>query len=1223
MRRARHPTLFAAAVAPRVGIGIVALLGASLTLADTRPLTFAERVLYQRRIERIRYTHRLESVPGPHPSFEKSVPVTLIRERVETYLLQGEALARHLGRPLSGAQLQAEVTRMARSTRSPERLAELFRALDDDPYVIAECLARPLLTERLLRHGYAYGDRFHGGLRAQAEAALAASHGSLDALRTLAPAYVEELWERAEEEGEDDAQWNGTVGRLERELALPLERPGPLGEDAERFFVHAILEQSDTRLRVATLSWNKTSFDSWWTTVRAELLRETGTIDDASPFGALAPGDGGYRVTPTAGQACVPDTWIPTTVVVAAPVPAASHQAVWTGTEMIVWGGSKGGGAASYVNTGSRYDPATDTWTPTSTGAGVPAARAFHTAVWTGTEMIVWGGQGASGDALDSGGRYDPLTDSWGVTNLGPQARMSHRAVWTGSEMIVWGGGYFVPNRFVAINTGGRYDPTADTWVATSTVNAPPARFGHVMVWTGTETIVWGGASGGTDTDPPTFLASGGRYDARTDSWTATSESGVPAGRTGAGAVWTGTEMIAWGGSCCGDPQGVPPTTFFDDGGRYDPRTDVWVATSTAPGVPAARAGHTAVWTGTEMIVWGGNGPGGDDEPFDTGGRYDPATDGWAATSIGVDVPSARGGHSAVWTGEEMIVWGGRDGDELPLNTGGRYDPALDTWVGTDAVDDVPDKRSSHTAVWTGTEMIVWGGGVNGLTNSGTRYDPATGTWTPTSTAPGVPAGRSRHTAIWTGTEMIVWGGRASGCNYLNSGARYDPLRDAWSPTGTGGGLPAARADHTAVWSGTEMIVWGGFSVVCSPFASTLFNSGARYDPVTDGWTATSVGSGVPTARSRHTAVWSGTEMIVWGGGNGTDSSPSTVFNTGARYDPAADAWAPTGSGAGVPHGAERAVSIWTGTEMIVWGGKGPGSTSYVDTGGRYDPAADLWKPTSTGAGVPSPRQQATAVWTGAEMIVWGGQGTLAPFLNTGGRYAPATDLWTPTSTGADVPSPRNLHTAIWTGTEMIVWGGSVGTGSNTNTGGRYCACASATWYLDADGDGHGDPATALSSCAPPGGNYVARGDDCDDGSASVSPEAAEVCNGADDDCNLTVDDPPAPAFVTALAADKTDTSASFDWSVVATATGYDVVKGGLSTLLSSAGDFAVATSACLANDVAAGPVDDAELPPVEDGFWYLVRALNCGGVGSYDSGGEGQVAPRDAAIALSPSACP
>ena len=114
-----------------------------------------------------------------------------------------------------------------------------------------------------------------------------------------------------------------------------------------------------------------------------------------------------------------------------------------------------------------------DTWTATST-TNASSARAGHTAVWTGSEMIVWGG-GASGPTyLNTGGRYNPSTDSWtatGTTNA-PDARSGHKAVWTGSEMIVWGG--YDGSSYV--NTGGRYNPGTDSWTATSTTDAPVGR---------------------------------------------------------------------------------------------------------------------------------------------------------------------------------------------------------------------------------------------------------------------------------------------------------------------------------------------------------------------------------------------------------------------------------------------------------------------------------------------------------------------------------------------------------------------------------------------------------------------------------------------------------------------------------------------------------------------------------------------------------------------------
>jgi hypothetical protein len=70
--------------------------------------------------------------------------------------------------------------------------------------------------------------------------------------------------------------------------------------------------------------------------------------------------------------------------------------------------------------------------------------------------------------------------------------------------MIIWGGAYVDPNNFflVPLNTGGRYNPGADNWTATDLTSAPDARYNHTAVWTGNEMIVWGGSG----------LNTGGRY---------------------------------------------------------------------------------------------------------------------------------------------------------------------------------------------------------------------------------------------------------------------------------------------------------------------------------------------------------------------------------------------------------------------------------------------------------------------------------------------------------------------------------------------------------------------------------------------------------------------------------------------------------------------------------------------------------------------------------------
>ncbi|HUK90756.1 MAG TPA: hypothetical protein VLZ81_10180 [Blastocatellia bacterium] len=99
--------------------------------------------------------------------------------------------------------------------------------------------------------------------------------------------------------------------------------------------------------------------------------------------------------------------------------------------------------------------------------------------------------------------------------------------------------------------------------------------------------------------------------------------------------------------------------------------------------------------------------------------------DRWTATNL-TDAPAARTSHTAVWTGSEMIIWGGECCDSgIPTNTGARYDPASDTWTATTLVNGTgaPNPRFGHNAVWAGDQMIIYGGfSGGGSTNTGGIY---------------------------------------------------------------------------------------------------------------------------------------------------------------------------------------------------------------------------------------------------------------------------------------------------------------------------------------------------------------------------------------------------------------------------------------------------------------------------------------------------------------------
>ncbi len=265
-----------------------------------RTLTFAERVAYQRAIEDVYWRHRIwpKERPDSKPSLDAVMSQAQVEKKVADYLRKSQALEDYWQQSVTAERLQAEMDRMAQHTKQPEVLHELFASLGNDPFVIAECLARPILAERIIANLSGQSEnRNKQFVSAQAKAFWPISmiaKGSADAVYTLPQIFV-----------------------------------------------------------------------------------------------------------PTT---CTGDIWTDTSLA-NAPSARDQHTAVWTGSEMIIWGGYDG----SYLNTGGRYEPATDSWMATTT-INAPSARRVHTAVWTGSEMIIWGG--FDGRQLDSHQYYQRTHDA-------------------------------------------------------------------------------------------------------------------------------------------------------------------------------------------------------------------------------------------------------------------------------------------------------------------------------------------------------------------------------------------------------------------------------------------------------------------------------------------------------------------------------------------------------------------------------------------------------------------------------------------------------------------------------------------------------------------------------------------------------------------------------------------------------------------------------------------
>lgn len=291
------------------------------------------------------------------------------------------------------------------------------------------------------------------------------------------------------------------------------------------------------------------------------------------------------------------------------------------------------------------------------------------------------------------------------------------------------------------------------------------------------------------------------------------------------------------------------------------------------PGPLQARGGHDVLWTGQEMIVWGGVSRRRPDSALADGAAFDPATNTWRMLAPGpFFMPLAT---RAVWAGDRMIV--------VTHDQTVAYDPAVDMWTTIGAGIDPPDSRD-HIA-WTGSHVVVWSSAGIHLFDPDARVwtrlpDPGVGAGGGGALRPldgqlyvsgstGVCPGNERLVASWNGTQWVS----APPVSLDTAVASCDGV----SQTATVGGRvivwdsenhPTMSYDPvTGVWTEVEPIPIGGSKGPSGPvFLGTDFliprwGRAALFDTSTHTWTEIVL----PGGGDEHEMVWTGQELLMWG----------------------------------------------------------------------------------------------------------------------------------------------------------------------------------------------------------------------------------------------------------------------------------------------------------------------------------------------------------------------
>ena len=362
----------------------------------------------------------------------------------------------------------------------------------------------------------------------------------------------------------------------------------------------------------------------------------------------------------------------PVTGEVMAPAPISGRwlpSSAWIGSELLVTGGSTRVDRRP-ARDGAAYDPKTNTWRSIADQPNLGGGGA--TALWTGDAMLLWS-LGSGGDlpqTTSGGASYSVMSNQWKlVGRLNGPPDGNYLAVWTGTRMLIWGN-----TESLATTDGALYDPAVGGWRTMPSAPIGP-RWGYSLTWTGAEAIVFGGV----DTASGDAMADGAAFNPNTDMWRRLPAAPITP-RRGHIAAWTGRELVVFGGLSA--QGGVP----VNDGAAYDPSSGRWRVLPASPLGP--RLPGTAVWTGSELVLWGGTAcaPVGDQLSCSVfaadGASLDPQQLTWRVIAPGPLGP--RTGQVSAWTGSDLIIWGGQvqQPDGLTgLSDGAIYEPSTDTWL--------------------------------------------------------------------------------------------------------------------------------------------------------------------------------------------------------------------------------------------------------------------------------------------------------------------------------------------------------------------------------------------------------------------------------------------------------------------------------------------------------------------------------------------------------------
>jgi hypothetical protein len=326
--------------------------------------------------------------------------------------------------------------------------------------------------------------------------------------------------------------------------------------------------------------------------------------------------------------------------------------------------------------------------------------------------------------------------------------------------------------------------------------------------------------------------------------------------RQGPVVAWTGQELLEIGGT---EGNAAP-----GDGAAFDPADNRWRRIAPVPGRVSTMAA-ASVWTGSQLFVFGG-------QPLtykttlgSAAGLYDPASDRWAVTAT---APFGRGlSQPAAVRAGRLVVVAGVEGSRVEVAS---YDPAAGKWRRQD-----PPLPAAHPAlgialVATADRVIIWSlwgrmqqtgpnsftgySGVDVRALAAGRWRDVTGGWPQHQTVP---------PPLFTGRQILIppgqiWCGACSHPAGGQPGFLADPGTLRITP------LPRGPLDDTSpvmVWTGRAALAINPGAAISGPGGTVRPGDMAAWDPASGAWRRLPGAPG--PLQDDATPAWTGRELLA------------------------------------------------------------------------------------------------------------------------------------------------------------------------------------------------------------------------------------------------------------------------------------------------------------------------------------------------------------------------